>query len=454
MKSTVNIKKKIYNPNKLPFLQAQILKRIYINISKNKETTLKELSVLTDYSEHSKILLSAINSLVKKRFLLRLKDDILDFFLPEERVIFFNKVIKESDYKNKSYSKKILNNFDNEIQFSLFNEKHTISELNRYGIIHKWYNYLEEFPYSLIEDKINEYNLTSNDLIVDPFAGSGTTLVSANLFHLNAIGFDTNPLMAFVSKVKTVWNIDLYKLKETITNIANSFLKQIENIDNIKIKNDFISRMPKKEINQWLNPILQKEVSLLKNIIDEIEDEKIKNLLLLALSKSCFDASYVSLCPGTTFYPFREKEEFWDLFTKKVIQMYKDLKLVQLYNNYGKSKIFNHTCLEANKYITKNSISFIITSPPYPNDLEYTRQTRLELYLLDFVKTMDDVQQIKRKMVKSSTKLIFKESESEKYIHKFKEIIEISNKIYEQTLNLILHDLVLHDLILYLHHRC
>ncbi|GAH21276.1 unnamed protein product, partial [marine sediment metagenome] len=38
------------------------------------------------------------------------------------------------------------------------------------------------------------------------------------------------------------------------------------------------------------------EVSLLKHIISDIEDCKIKNLFLLALSKSCFDASYVALC--------------------------------------------------------------------------------------------------------------------------------------------------------------
>ncbi|MCL2313366.1 MAG: hypothetical protein FWC41_12995, partial [Firmicutes bacterium] len=78
-------------------------------------------------------------------------------------------------------------------------------------------------------------------------------------------------------------------------------------------------------------------------------------------------------------------------------------------------------------------IDFIITSPPYPNDLEYTRQTRLELYLLDFVKSMEDVQQIKRKMVKGSTKLIFKESDSEKYITKYDSVKNISDQIYEQT---------------------
>lgn len=151
------------------------------------------------------------------------------------------------------------------------------------------------------------------------------------------------------------------------------------------------------------------------------------------MSKSCFDASYVSLCPGTTFYPFREKEEFWNLFTDKIIQMHDDLKAIQIHNHYGKTKTITDSCLNAQSHLKDNSIDFIITSPPYPNDLEYTRQTRLELYLLDFAKNMNDIQKIKRSMAKGSTKLIFKESNSEIFINKFNSVKSISSKIYEQT---------------------
>ncbi len=425
---------KTYKPNNLPFLQAQILERIYINIARAKQTTLEELSLLTDYPVQSKILSDAINSLLKKGFITNSSGGSFIFSVPEERIEFFKEVIKRNDYKHKHYSRWILDSFNNnKAQLTLFFKKQTVSELNQYGIIHKWYNYLEEFPYSLIEKKINEYRLNSDALVVDPFCGSGTTLVSANLFNLDAIGFDTNPLMAFISRVKTTWDIDLLKLKKTIINVAETFLNRVKDIDKIKFKNDFMSVMPKKEINQWLSPVLQKEVSLLKDIINQVKNEEIKNLLLVAMSKSCFDASYVSLCPGTTFYPFRDKEEFWDLFSKKTVQMYNDLKLSQEHNNFGKSKIINDTCLNAQKYVDKDSIDFIITSPPYPNDLEYTRQTRLELYLLDFVRSMEDIQQIKRTMAKGSTKLIFKESNSEQYIHNFQYVIEISNKIYQQT---------------------
>jgi DNA modification methylase len=348
--------------------------------------------------------------------------ELMDSFVARNDISKKNYTELLSIFSKKGYSKN-----------TLFNEILSISELNSSGIVHQWYDYLEDFPFQLIENKIKEYELHNGALVVEPFAGSGTTLISANLFQCNAIGFDVNPLMTYISEVKTTWNIDLELFKETLNIITKQFIQSIKDGNDINVKNSFLNFMPKKELNQWLSPSLQIESNLLKTIIDDVDDINIKNLLLLALSKSCFEASYVALCPGTTFYPFREKEEFWDIFTKKVIQIYKDLQLIQKYDNYGTSKLINDSCLNSSKYIDNNTIDFIITSPPYPNDLEYTRQTRLELYLLGFVKNMDDVKQIKRRMVKGSTKLIFKESKSEKYISQFNEIKEISNMIYEQT---------------------
>lgn len=48
-------KVKICNPNKLPFLQAQILQKIYLNLFEEKKTTIEELLELTDYPRDSKI---------------------------------------------------------------------------------------------------------------------------------------------------------------------------------------------------------------------------------------------------------------------------------------------------------------------------------------------------------------------------------------------------------------
>jgi hypothetical protein len=235
--------------------------------------------------------------------------------------------------------------------------------------------------------------------------------------------------MCLVSEVKTTWNIDIKKLKDVYKEKSKEFIKLAQNLENYNFKNDFLKRMPKRELNQWMSPRMQKEVSLMKDLINEVEDEKIKKLFMVLLGKAAFDASYVALCPGTTFYPHRQKEPFFDVFCKKIIQAYGDLELVQNFDTYGKTKIFNKSATEASSFIEANSIDFIITSPPYPNDLEYTRQTRLELYLLDFVKNMDDVQKLKKTMIKGSTKLIYKEDNWDGYVKKFKTVQEVAEQV-------------------------
>ncbi len=424
--------KKKYTPAGLPFLQVQLLQKIYLDISKSQNTSITALSEISDYPTESKILKNAIESLINKNFINGSLNN--GFSIPDVRFDFFQNIIKKFDHNGKAYSSKLIDHtHKNSSQLELFFETKSISDLNRYGVIHKWYDYLEDFPYSLIEEKIIKYDLNDNSLIVDPFCGSGTTMVTANMFHINAVGFDSNPLMTFVSKVKTTWDYDISNLTNTINQVSSEFLRRVKQLKDNTYENGFLNSMPKKELNQWLSSRLQQEVSLLKEIIGNIQNNKVKELFLLAMSKSCFDASYVSLCPGTTFYPFKEKKEFWDLFSDKIIQMYDDLKAIQSHNNYGKTKLITDTCLNARYYLENNSIDFIITSPPYPNDLEYTRQTRLELYLLDFVKSMDDIQKIKRKMAKGSTKLIFKESNSEIFIEKFNSIKNISSNIYQET---------------------
>lgn len=417
------------NAKKLPFLQFQILEYLYLKISKKREPSKEELSELTGFSSNSKILTNALNSLIKKGFVDKING--FKFDIPSNRRDFFNEIIRSMKNQYTQYNKELINQIDESIpiQLKLFYDLNSIADLNKYGIIHKWYDYLQDFSFTLLEECIKKYNLKKGHIVLDPFCGSGTTLVSSNFFGLDAIGIDTNPLMCVVSDVKTTWNINIEKLKRIFKETAKKFIKLATNIEKYKFKNNFLNDMPKKELNQWMSSRMQKEVALMKDLINEIKDKKIKKLFLVMLGKSAFNASYVALCPGTTFYPYVKKEPFFDIFCKKLIQAYNDLKLIYKFDSYGKTKIFSKSATEVSNIIEKNSIDFIITSPPYPNDLEYTRQTRLELYLLGFVKNMNDIQKLKRTMIKGSTKLIYKEDNWSVHIKKFKTIQKVANKI-------------------------
>ena len=56
----------------------------------------------------------------------------------------------------------------------------------------------------------------------------------------------------------------------------------------------------------------------------------------------------------------------------------------------------------------------IFTSPPYPNDMEYVHQTRLELTLLRYIENTKGLTDLKKRMISSSVKLVYKSNEWQK----------------------------------------
>ncbi len=53
-----------------------------------------------------------------------------------------------------------------------------------------------------------------------------------------------------------------------------------------------------------------------------------------------------------------------------------------------------------------NSISAVLTSPPYPNEKDYTRTTRLESVLLGFINDKADLRRLKQGLLRSNTRNI------------------------------------------------
>jgi len=81
--------------------------------------------------------------------------------------------------------------------------------------IHNWYRFVLSFPPHLVREYISKFNLNSTSCILDPFCGTGTTLVEAKLNQINCIGIDVNPMSCLASNVKTQWDIDISAFRNT-----------------------------------------------------------------------------------------------------------------------------------------------------------------------------------------------------------------------------------------------
>ena len=86
--------------------------------------------------------------------------------------------------------------------------------------------------------------------------------------------------------------------------------------------------------------------------------------------------------------------------------------------------------------IKPRSIDAVITSPPYPNEKDYTRTTRLESVLLGFIKSKEELRELKKRLVRSNTRGVYKDDDDDKWISDFPEIQRIAEEIEKRRIAL------------------
>ena len=74
-----------------------------------------------------------------------------------------------------------------------FNRQLVSFQANKTEVLHSWMKYREGFSASLIESLITELNIAPGDTVLDPFAGSATTLLVAKMLGVNAVGIELLP---------------------------------------------------------------------------------------------------------------------------------------------------------------------------------------------------------------------------------------------------------------------
>jgi hypothetical protein len=91
---------------------------------------------------------------------------------------------------------------------------------------------------------------------------------------------------------------------------------------------------------------------------------------------------------------------------------------------------------DAFRALEHNSVDAVFTSPPYPNEKDYTRTTRLESVLLGFINNRTDLQALKRTLVRSNTRGVYKGDDDDHWVSDHPEIQRIADAIEARRLEL------------------
>ena len=235
--------------------------------------------------------------------------------------------------------------------------------------VYRWYGKLVP---QLVEKVLDQY-VEQNDTIIANFNGSGTIALEAMIKNVNCIGTDINPLSLLISKVKTT--------KLTVSNIDNDISKIITDSKLIENTVD-ISHLyqPKK----WYNNNDANKLVALKNVIDKIKNDNLKNFYHVALANITRDCSNIdSRCVNHIVVDKKKKtKNVYESFYNSAKNIYNSVKTLDNYPT--KSTItFLKQSADDMSYAKDNSIDLVFSHPPYLNAVNYYNIYRLSTDLVE-----------------------------------------------------------------------
>ena len=247
---------------------------------------------------------------------------------------------------------------------------------------HGFHKYPAKFIPHLPQWAINKYlkNKTSK-LILDPFCGSGTTLVESALHGHYSTGIDIDPLSALISKVKTT-KIDVEKLE----NIVNWFKNNINNPPQNLFIPDCIT------IEHWFTKDAINKLSVIRTLINRIVDnfgndvmiKDIQDLFFVCFSsivRRVSNADNESQKTYVSHTKIKKPEEVFTLFLSQLDYFVERITLFSSNSNLKSSKIIVSSSAESLPDLLQlEKADLAITSPPYIKAIDYIYNQMVELF--------------------------------------------------------------------------
>lgn len=298
--------------------------------------------------------------------------------------------------------------------------------------IHSFHRYYGKLIPAIPSYFIKEFT-KENDVVFDPFTGSGTVAVEAKRLKRNFIGVEINPLSVEIAKTKT------YNLKvETLEKINNELMEIIEN-DKSEVKENEKPYIMNRD--HWFKEFVQEDLIRIKRDIDNyfkknkcygIEYKKFYLLTLSAIIKNVSNADTRHVFPGFSKRMHKLEEEgkiHTDVkasFKRAIKSRVKAYSIYENNKNYTEILKGDSTEIDLEKY--RNKVDLIVTNPPYISSVRYIETLKLEMYWMEVIKSLEEYNSLAHQMLGNDK--LKKEEYTEIELTNYKEINDIIYEMY------------------------
>lgn len=307
-----------------------------------------------------------------------------------------------------------------------------ISEKERTKHVHRLHPYMGKFIPQLVEYYITRH-FEEGDLILDPFVGSGTTLIEANVRGIKSIGLDISEFNCMIAGAK-IEKYDLYLLEKEVNDIlkkSKTVYQESESSGSTRINTleKFITVDKKKldnknyeteneYLNEWFASETIKQILIYLSLIPKYKNQ---NLLKVLLSRSVRSARLtfhfeLTRLKEPIYEPYvchKHKNKvcaptqslfgFLERYSKDTIRRIKEFSKIRTDQPYeiivGDSGVMNLSGILSEKF-NNQKIDGIFTSPPYVGLINYHLQHIYAYELFNIEKRIEE--EIGRKDVGTS----------------------------------------------------
>ncbi|MBI4506130.1 MAG: DNA methyltransferase, partial [Chloroflexi bacterium] len=283
---------------------------------------------------------------------------------------------------------------------------------------------------------------------LDPFCGTGTTVVECKKLGLPSVGLEVYPWACFASQVKIVWRVDPGGLVEHAGRVAEVAAAALgaEGIEDApwftpatEPRGPLRALPPERQnllLTDSISPLpLHKTLALL-DCLQRLYDERYHGHERLALAKVLVSSvSNLQFGPEVGVGPAKSDAPVVAPWLAAVRAMADDLRELQRLADVP-AAVHRADARQLSQVLSPESIDAVITSPPYPNEKDYTRTTRLESVLLGFIRDKADLRRLKRTLVRSNTRSVYKDDDDDTWVADHAEIQRIARAIEVRRIEL------------------
>jgi hypothetical protein len=266
--------------------------------------------------------------------------------------------------------------------------------------VHRWFRFKEGFSADLLRTVLESTELSKRKSlrILDPFCGVGTTLVSSQELSksiaITALGVERNPFIHFVAQTKVRWpemNPDaIVDLGKKILNASPSCLVEIPKLSSLTT-------------GRCMSRYMSRRLLSVRDAVRSDGHTANHDALLLGIAASVEQLSKVRKDGRALRIVTKDRQAANTLLLEKWREIASDVRFMQqaIPNPFIPNVSLEDGRSIANLKIEESSVDLVLTSPPYPNNIDYSEVYKLELWLLGFINKADQFLQLRRSTFRS-----------------------------------------------------